>query len=103
MATFYGMIQGNRGVATRGGSFASGYKATAQSYDGSIIVYLDYNQEKELTVRLCTSDKSSTFSDSNSKDFNGTFKELKQLLALNDDIKNNRVKIIRHRTPKEAK
>lgn len=100
MATFYGSIRGNRGTATKGGSFASGYKATAQSWDGSIIVYLDYNEKKELTVRLGTSDTSSTSSDWKTPEFNGTFEELKNLLQLNEDIKNGLVKIVRHRTKK---
>jgi len=40
MAEFYGRICGNRGEATRMGSHASGFVASAQSYVGSVIVYL---------------------------------------------------------------
>ena len=72
MSTFYGCIQGNRGEATRGGSRASGFKATAQSFDGSIITRLSYNQEDELMVTIETSDYSAPYG---SQIFYGTFKE----------------------------
>jgi hypothetical protein len=72
MSAFYGCIQGNRGVATRGGSRASGFKSTAQSYDGSIITRLSYNHEDELMVTIETSDGSAPYG---SQIFYGTFKE----------------------------
>lgn len=40
MSHFYGVIQGNRGEATRGGSKASGFSATAASWQGSVRVHL---------------------------------------------------------------
>lgn len=72
MSTFYGMIQGNRGSVTRGGSRASGFKASAQSYNGSVITYLSYNDEDELMVEICVSEGSSSYG---SQIFYGTFDE----------------------------
>lgn len=43
MSHFYGIISGNRGEATRGGSKDSGYRATAASWQGSVRVYLHHN------------------------------------------------------------
>lgn len=40
MAHFYGVIQGNRGEATRMGSKASGLETTAASWQGSVRVML---------------------------------------------------------------
>ena len=94
MSAFYGMICGNRGAATRGGSKNSGYKASAQSYDGSVITYLDYDQNGELTVQLSLSDHSSSYGDTM---FRGTFKELQESLQLLKDIKSGKVSVTRHR------
>lgn len=97
MSTFYGMVCGNRGAATRGGSANSGFKASAQSWDGSVITYLDYNEEGKLMVRIGTNDYSSCCTDWNSHDFNGTFDELKEALNLLHEIKTGKVSITRHR------
>lgn len=72
MATFYGSVQGNRGVATRGGSRASGFKSTAQSYDGSVITRLSYNDKDELIVTIEVSDYSAPYG---TTIFTGTFEE----------------------------
>lgn len=72
MATFYGSVQGNRGAATRGGSRASGFKSTAQSYDGSVITRLSYNDKDELMVTIEVSDYSAPYG---TTVFSGTFKE----------------------------
>jgi len=45
MSHFYGIITGNRGHATRGGSKASGYKATAATWKGAINVDFWHNKE----------------------------------------------------------
>jgi len=45
MSHFYGIISGNRGEATRGGSRDSGYRATAASWQGSVQVYLHHNAD----------------------------------------------------------
>jgi hypothetical protein len=73
MSAFYGMVQGNRGAATRGGSRASGFKATAQSYDGSVITELTYNREGQLMVDVCVGKGESTCM--GSRIFYGTFEE----------------------------
>ena len=72
MSAFYGMVQGNRGSATRGGSRASGFKASVQSYDGSIVTYLSYNDKDELMVEICVSESSSCYG---RQIFYGTFDE----------------------------
>jgi hypothetical protein len=72
MSTFYGMVQGNRGVATRGGSKASGFKATAQSWDGSIITRMSYNDEGKLMVEIDYADGSAIYGN---RAFYGTFEE----------------------------
>lgn len=69
MSKFYGSVQGNRGAATRGGS--SSIKTSAQSYDGSVITYLSYEEDK-LMVEVCVSDCSSSYG---SRIFYGTFEE----------------------------
>jgi hypothetical protein len=72
MSTFYGYVQGNRGCATRGGSRASGFKATAQSYDGSIITRLSYNKDNELMVTIEVAEDSACYGKTI---FYGTFQE----------------------------
>ena len=100
MSTFYGLIEGNRGAATRGGSRDSGFRASCQSWEGSIITTMDYNSKDELIVRVGTNDGSSCYTDSNSQDFVGTFKEFKDFLKLYRDIKNGRASVVRHRQKK---
>lgn len=77
MATFYGMIRGHRGAATRIGSKDSGFKVAAQSYDGSVITRLDYDSENKLKVRIEISDRSNN---SGETYFEGTLEELKKKL-----------------------
>ena len=72
MSTFYGMVKGNRGAATRGGSRASGFKSSAQSFDGSVITHLSYNEKDELMVTIETSEESSCYG---RRIFYGTFAE----------------------------
>ena len=94
MSRFYGMVRGNRGAATRGGSANSGFKSTAQSYDGSVITCLDYDQNDALKVRIELSEGSSTYGD---VAFNGTFDELKEGLALLKQIKEGKASVTIHR------
>lgn len=77
MSAFYGCIQGNRGAATRGGSRASGFRASAQSYDGSVITRLSYNENDELMVTIETSDDSAPYG---KIIFYGTFEEFNKKL-----------------------
>jgi hypothetical protein len=72
MSAFYGMVQGNRGVATRGGSRASGFTSTVQSWDGSIITRLSYNNKDELMVSVETAEGSAPYG---TTIFYGTFEE----------------------------
>ena len=70
MAKFYGQINGGRGTATRVGH--RNIRTAAQSYDGSVITELTYNNEGKLMVRVDTSDCSSYYG---SMTFYGTFEE----------------------------
>jgi hypothetical protein len=58
MAKFYGSIQGNRGAATRMGH--QSIKASVQSYDGSVITELSYNEEGQLLVDVSVAKDEST-------------------------------------------
>ena len=58
MAKFYGSIQGNRGAATRMGH--QSIKASVQSYDGSVITELSYNDEGQLLVDVSVAKDEST-------------------------------------------
>lgn len=100
MSAFYGMVEGNRSCATRGGSKNSGFRASAQSYDGSVISVLYYDDNNVLKVRIGTNDGSGCYSDWNSNDFVGSFEDFKKLLKLNDDLKNGRASVVHHRKQK---
>lgn len=55
MSAFYGTLQGSRGQATRCGTRGSGIKASAQSWQGSIIVYLDGDPDApDVEIRIAT-------------------------------------------------
>lgn len=81
MSTFYGQIQGNRGAATRGGSKASGYRASAQSWDGSVIVDMNYNKDDNLEVDIRLSEGSSNGWGADLV-FTGSMAELREAFAL---------------------
>lgn len=74
MSKFYGTVQGARGQATRCGHTSIG--AAAQSWDGSVIVWLTYRDD-DLMVQINTSDGSSPYGH---MEWKGTFDEFKQLL-----------------------
>ena len=57
MAKFYGTLQGNRGEATRCGS--DRIDVSAQSYDGSVMVSLWYNED-DLMVKIKMASNAST-------------------------------------------
>lgn len=69
MSKFYGTIQGNRGAATRTGH--SKITTAAQSYNGSVITELTYENEV-LMVRISVAEESSTYGKTI---FYGTFEE----------------------------
>lgn len=97
MSKFYGSVVGNRGVATRCGTINSGFRSSCQSYDGSIICDMRYNEEGQLIVNVGTNDRSSCYSDMSSYDFNGTFEEFKELLKIHHLLKNKKASITHHR------
>ena len=72
MSTFYGMVQGNRSAATRGGSRASGFKSTVQSWNGSIITQMSYDKDDNLMVEVSYSTGSNCYG---TTIFRGTFDE----------------------------
>lgn len=72
MSTFYGSLRGNRGTATRCGSRNSGIKVSAQSWNGSVVTELSYNDQDELMVDISVSDASSSYGN---RIFYGTFEE----------------------------
>jgi len=49
MAMFYGSVRGGRGRATRMGHASSGIQASAQSFDGSVIVALHVDEKTKQT------------------------------------------------------
>ena len=57
MSHFYGIVQGNRGWASRGGSKASGQRTTCASWEGCVRCYAYYNEQAKadwVTVTLET-------------------------------------------------
>ena len=77
MSKFYGEVQGNNGVGSRGGTLNSGLRTSAQSKDGSIVIKLKYERD-ELMVEVGTMKWSS--SDFRRPNWWGTFKEFDELL-----------------------
>jgi hypothetical protein len=59
MAKFYGMIQGNRGAATRCGS--TSISASVQSWNGSVITQLSYDKDDNLMISVNYSTGSSAY------------------------------------------
>ena len=70
MAKFYGQLNGGRGTATRVGH--RNIRAAAQSYDGSVITELTYNDEGKLMVDVSADDYSTSYG---RRIFYGTFEE----------------------------
>lgn len=87
MSAFYGSIQGNRGAATRGGSKSSGYRASAQSWDGSIITDMWYNNDDELMVSIGINNGSSTYVQE--EIFRGKFTDLKEAFKKISEVKHD--------------
>lgn len=79
MAVFYGQVKGRSDtVVSRLGTKKSGIRSSVQSYDGSVITRLTYNEENKLMVEIETSDNSSTYG---RLVFAGTLKELEEKLT----------------------
>lgn len=53
MATFYGQVKGNASsTATRQGSAASGIRSSVQSWNGSLIMDLSYDENDALYIEV---------------------------------------------------
>lgn len=100
MAKTYATIEGCRMPKTcTGGN--DGVRASAQSYDGSVIVSNWYDGD-EVMFRIGTNDRSGCYSDWNSSDFIGTFEDIKKALELLCKVKCGEASVVTHRKPKEA-
>jgi hypothetical protein len=60
MSMYYGTVQGNRGEATRCGSINSGIMATAQSWEGSVMVRMYTRDETGTTMCEIVAGRGST-------------------------------------------
>lgn len=79
MAVLYGAVTGiGETPATRRGSKKSGIKSSVQSYHGSVITRLYYDENDELKVVL---EMAAGSDDCGYKVFDGTFSELAAQLA----------------------
>ena len=94
MSAFYGEVAGNRGEATRGGSKSSGFKASCQSYDGSVITRMWYDQEDNLKISLEVDEGSKSYGD---EVFRGTYAELVEMAGIWKELKSGKASITRHR------
>ena len=74
MSKFYGQVQSSKTAATRTGHHS--IKASVQSYSGSVITELTYEEDK-LMVRVSTDSGSSAHG---STIFYGTFEEFEKKL-----------------------
>lgn len=70
MAKFYGSVGGHRGVATRTGT--RNIRTSAQSWNGSVITELSYNNEDKLMVEVRADDYSTSYGN---RIFYGTYEE----------------------------
>ena len=78
MSAFYGQVSGQADtLATRRGSYKSGIRSSAQSWDGSITTELGYYSDGELNVVIEVSDGSDF---GGYTIFDGTFDEFKERL-----------------------
>lgn len=95
MSKFYGQVDGmSSTVASRRGS--TYIKSSAQSYDGSVVVKLNYNSDGDLIVRVGAVKDEST-SELKGVEFVDTFDKFVELLQLKKDIDEGKVSITRHR------
>ena len=91
MSVFYGTVQGNHGEATRQGSKLSGIRGSVQSWNGSIITSMWYD---ETTGDLCCEIKTNSGSASITGEtiFRGTFDQFKAGLKMAQEniVKNSK-------------
>ena len=81
MSKLYGSLQGCRGEATRCGSASSGIRASVQSWNGSLVSYMDLDENGNPMITLKTSEGSSGYG--NEIIFVGSLDELKKKLKNN--------------------
>jgi hypothetical protein len=78
MSKLYGSLQGCRGEATRCGSASSGIRASVQSWNGSLVSYMDLDKNGNPMITLKTSEGSSGYG--SEIIFVGSLEELKKKL-----------------------
>jgi hypothetical protein len=83
MSRLYGSLQGCRGEATRTGSKDSGIRASVQSWDGSLCVFMDLNDDDLPVVEIQISDGSSCYGKTY---FRGSLDKLKKILEEENDL-----------------
>lgn len=95
MSALYGTLQGCRGEATRCGTKNSGIRVSAQSWNGSLIVNMDLNEEGNPVVDIDTSDMSTSCW--GNRQFRGSLKEFEEMCKLYNQIKSGEVSVVKHR------
>ena len=78
MSKLYGSLQGCRGEATRCGSKSSGVRASVQSWNGSLVSYMDLDDNGNPVITLKASKGSSGYGSETI--FSGSLEELKAKL-----------------------
>ena len=81
MSALYGSLQGCRGEATRCGSKNSGVRASVQSWNGSLVSYMDLDENGKPVITLKTSEGSSGYGSETI--FRGSLEDLKNKLKNN--------------------
>ena len=78
MSALYGSLQGCRNEVTRTASKNSGIRASVQSWNGSLVSYMDLDENGQPVVTLKTSEGSSGYGSETI--FRGSLEELKAKL-----------------------
>ncbi len=81
MSALYGSLQGCRNEVTRTGSKNSGIRASVQSWNGSLVSYMDLDDNGKPVITLKTSDGSSCIGFETI--FRGSLEDLKKKLKNN--------------------
>lgn len=96
MSRFYGKVY--EPGSTRTASTRCGHRSirtSSQSYDGSIICELTYDENDKLNVYLGCNEGSSSFASKTL--YQGSFEDLQKTFELLSDIKSGKVSTIKHR------
>ena len=78
MSALYGSLQGCRGEVTRTASKNSGIRASVQSWNGSLVSYMDLDENGKPVITLKTSEGSSGYGSETV--FRGSLEQLKAKL-----------------------